>query len=57
MLYLCLEDTFCRIQDRLFRLTDEASGRLISLARQEDVGNGGHAPKTERDSYPPKKGR
>ena len=28
MLYLCLEDTFCRIQDRLFRLTDEASGRL-----------------------------
>ena len=28
VLYLCLEDTFCRIQDRLFRLTDEASGRL-----------------------------
>ena len=27
VLYLCLEDTFCRIQDRLFRLTDEASGR------------------------------
>lgn len=25
VLYLCLEDTFCRIQDRLFRLTDEAS--------------------------------
>ena len=28
VLYLCLEDTFCRIQDRLFRLTDEASRRL-----------------------------
>ena len=28
VLYLCLEDTFCRIQDRLFRLTDEANGRL-----------------------------
>ena len=28
VLYLCLEDTFCRLQDRLFRLTDEASGRL-----------------------------
>lgn len=25
VLYLCLEDTFYRIQDRLFRLTDEAS--------------------------------
>ena len=28
VLYLCLEDTFCRIQDRLFRLTNEASRRL-----------------------------
>lgn len=28
VLYLCLEDTFYRIQDRLFKLTDEASGRL-----------------------------
>lgn len=28
VLYLCLEDTFNRIQDRLFRLTDEASSRL-----------------------------
>lgn len=28
VLYLCLEDTFYRIQDRLFRLTDEASQRL-----------------------------
>ena len=28
MLYLCLEDTFCRIQDRLFKLTDEANGRF-----------------------------
>ena len=28
VLYLCLEDTFCRIQDRLFRLRNEASRRL-----------------------------
>lgn len=28
VLYLCLEDTFFRIQDRLFRLTDEADSRL-----------------------------
>ena len=28
VLYLCLEDTFYRIQDRLFRLSDEASERL-----------------------------
>lgn len=28
VLYLCLEDTFYRIQDRLFKLTDEASERL-----------------------------
>ena len=28
VLYLCLEDTFYRIQDRLFKLTDEASSRL-----------------------------
>ena len=26
MLYLCLEDTFCRIQDRLFRLTERSKG-------------------------------
>ena len=28
VLYLCLEDTFFRIQDRLFRLTNEADKRL-----------------------------
>ena len=28
VLYLCLEDTFFRIQDRLFKLTDEADSRL-----------------------------
>lgn len=28
VLYLCLEDTFFRIQDRLFRLTDEANRKL-----------------------------
>ena len=26
VLYLCLEDTFCRLQDRLFRLTNERAG-------------------------------
>lgn len=29
VLYLCLEDTFYRIQNRLFKLTDEASERLL----------------------------
>ncbi len=28
VLYLCLEDTFYRVQDRLFKLKDTASGRL-----------------------------
>ena len=28
VLYLCLEDTFARIQQRLFKLTDEANGAL-----------------------------
>lgn len=28
VLYLCLEDTFYRIQDRLFKLTDEANAQL-----------------------------
>ncbi len=29
VLYLCLEDTFCRIQDRLFRLTTKRAGGFI----------------------------
>ena len=32
VLYLCLEDTFYRIQDRLFKLTDEASTRLLNMS-------------------------
>ena len=32
VLYLCLEDTFCRIQDRLFRLTGR-SKRAAPLCR------------------------
>ncbi len=40
VLYLCLEDTFCRIQDRLFRLTDEASGRLHFAVASDKLSNG-----------------
>ena len=42
VLYLCLEDTFCRIQDRLFRLTNEASRRLhfALQSRVPDVPSG-----------------
>ncbi len=40
VLYLCLEDTFCRIQDRLFRLTDEASGRLHFAVASSKLSDG-----------------
>ena len=36
VLYLCLEDTFCRIQDRLFRLTNEASRRLHPIDERSE---------------------
>ena len=35
-----MEDTFCRIQDRLFRLTDEASGRLHFAVASEKLSDG-----------------
>ena len=40
MLYLCLEDTFCRIQGRLFRLTDEANGRLHFAVASDKLSDG-----------------
>ena len=40
VLYLCLEDTFCRIQDRLFRLTDEASERLHFAVASDKLSDG-----------------
>ena len=40
VLYLCLEDTFCRIQDRLFHLTDEASGRLHFAVASDKLSDG-----------------
>ena len=40
VLYLCLEDTFCRIQVRLFRLTDEASGRLHFAVASDKLSDG-----------------
>ena len=40
MLYLCLEDTFCRIQGRLFRLTGEASGRLHFAVASDKLSDG-----------------
>ena len=38
--YLCLEDTFCRIQGRLFRLTDEASSRLHFAVASDKLSDG-----------------
>ncbi len=40
VLYLCLEDTFCRIQGRLFRLTDEASERLHFAVASDKLSDG-----------------
>ena len=40
VLYLCLEDTFCRIQGRLFRLTDEASSRLHFAVASDKLSDG-----------------
>ena len=40
VLYLCLEDTFCRIQGRLFRLTDEANGRLHFAVASDKLSDG-----------------
>lgn len=40
VLYLCLEDTFSRIQDRLFQITDEAPANLHFAIIAEQIGNG-----------------
>jgi len=40
VLYLCLEDTFNRIQNRLFRLTDEASENLHFAVLSEQIDTG-----------------
>lgn len=40
VLYLCLEDTFSRIQDRLFQVTDEASGRLHFAVASDKLTDG-----------------
>lgn len=40
VLYLCLEDTFARIQQRLFRLTDEANDLLCFATEAEKLQGG-----------------
>ena len=40
VLYLCLEDTFSRIQDRLFQITDEAPVNLHFAVIAEQIGGG-----------------
>lgn len=40
VLYLCLEDTFARIQDRLYRLTEEAPGNLRFAVMSGQIGSG-----------------
>lgn len=40
VLYLCLEDTFSRIQDRLFQVTDEANGRLHFAVASDKLSDG-----------------
>jgi len=40
VLYLCLEDTFSRIQDRLFQIADEAPANLHFAVIAEQIGSG-----------------
>lgn len=40
VLYLCLEDTFARIQSRLFKLTDEANDKLHFTILANKIPNG-----------------
>jgi hypothetical protein len=39
-LYLCLEDSFARIQSRLFEITDEAPSKLHFAVMSDVIGNG-----------------
>lgn len=40
VLYLCLEDTFARIQNRLFKLTDTANDKLHFVNEANKISNG-----------------
>ena len=40
VLYLCLEDTFARIQNRLYRLTENAPGNLRFAVMGDQIGSG-----------------
>lgn len=40
VLYLCLEDTYSRVQDRMFRITDEVSERMKIAVSSEKLSNG-----------------
>lgn len=40
VLYLCLEDSFVRIQNRLYEITDKPTERLHFVIMSESIGNG-----------------
>ena len=40
VLYLCLEDTYARIQSRLYQITDEAPAELSIATTSFQIGNG-----------------
>ena len=40
VLYLCLEDTYARIQSRLYQITDEAPPELRIATTSFQIGNG-----------------
>lgn len=40
VLYLCLEDSFARIQNRLYEITDEPTDRLYFVVMSDSIGNG-----------------
>ena len=40
VLYLCLEDSFARIQNRLFEITDDAPNNLHFAIMSDSIGNG-----------------
>lgn len=40
VLYLCLEDSFARIQNRLFEITDDAPPNLHFAIMSDTIGNG-----------------
>ena len=52
-LYLCLEDSYVRIQNRLYEITDEPAERLYFVIMSEAIGNGLEEQITDfKNEYP-----